>query len=146
MKFISWSAVLGAMLFLDITSAASFEVGHILNGQARIIDGDTLEIAGSRVRLNGVAAPERDEAGGPEATQFMETLTDGQTIRCSLTGEKTYQREVGTCWIGTTDIGGALIAAGLARDCPRYSGGRYAALETSESQTLPLPDYCRPRR
>lgn len=141
-----WLAVLVTIFALHATSAASFEVSHILNGKARIIDGDTLEVVGSKVRLNGVAAPERDEAGGPQATQFMKTLTDGQTIRCSLTGEKTYQREVGTCWLGTTDIGGALIAAGLARDCPRYSSGRYAALETSESQTLPLPDYCRPGR
>lgn len=136
--------VAGVLLCLGSTGALSFDLGHILNGQARIIDGDTLEVAGSKVRLNGVAAPEHDEAGGPQATQFMETLTNGETIRCSLTGETTYQREVGTCWIGTTDIAAALVADGLARDCPRFSGGRYAALETEASRALPFPRYCRP--
>ena len=52
--------MLATILALHTTSAASFEVGHILNGQARIIDGDTLKLDGSHVRLNGVAAPEHD--------------------------------------------------------------------------------------
>jgi endonuclease YncB( thermonuclease family) len=43
------------------------------------------------------------------------------------------------------DIGGELIEAGLARDCPRYSHGRYAALEPEAAHRLPLPDYCAPR-
>ena len=73
----------------------------------------------------------------------MKTLTDGRTIGCKLTGEKTYQREVGTCWLGATDISGALIAAGLARGCPRYSEGKYAALEAEASRSLPIPGYCR---
>jgi hypothetical protein len=44
-----------------------------------------------------------------------------------------------------TDIGAAIITEGLARDCPRYSGGRYEVYETEKSRTLPLPGYCRRR-
>lgn len=33
-------------------------------------------------------------------------------------------------------------APGLARDCPRYSGGRHQRFETDASRALPLPDYC----
>ena len=126
--------------------AFGFEAGHVLTGQVRIIDGDTLEIAGSRVRLNGLASPERDEPGGPEATEFMKRLTAGEIVRCNLTGDRTHDREVGTCWIGSTDISAALIAAGFARDCPRFSSGRYAALETPDSKKLPFPSYCQPCR
>lgn len=139
-----WPLMLGAVLAFQATSAASFEVGHVLKGEVRIIDGDTLEIAGSKIRLNGIAAPEREEPGGAEATRFMIKLTENEIVRCSLTGEKTYDREVGTCWIGMTDISAALVVAGLARDCPRFSGGRYAALEDEASRQLPFPRYCRP--
>ena len=130
-------------VLLIVTPAAAFDRGDTIEGQARAIDGDTLDVEGVRVRLNGVAAPERDEQGGSEATDAMRQIIGNQAVRCSLTGETTYQREVGTCWIGTLDVGAALIAAGRARDCPRYSGGRYASLETPAAQALPLPRYCR---
>ena len=130
---------------LMLTRANAFEVGDTVSGPARVIDGDTLEISGIRVRLNGVAAPERNEPGGAEATATMKQMTVGKTVRCSLTGKKTYRREVGTCWVGTLDLGAALISAGKARDCPRYSGGRYAALEPKSVRFLPLPGYCTPR-
>jgi micrococcal nuclease len=43
------------------------------------------------------------------------------------------------------DIGAELIEAGLARDCPRFSRGRYAELEPEAARRLPLPGYCTPR-
>lgn len=143
--------MIGLSFFPGITLAlllsgpvSDFEQGHVISGFARIIDGDTMEISSVKIRLNGIAAPERDEPGGSAATNFMRTLTDDETVRCSLNGAKTYDREVGTCWIRAIDVGAALIADGKARDCPRYSDGRYAALETPISRSLPLPEYCRP--
>jgi micrococcal nuclease len=130
---------------LALAQANAFEVGDTVSGSARVIDGDTLEVSGIRIRLNGVAAPERNETGGAEATATMKQMTSGKTVRCSLTGKKTYKREVGTCWVGTLDLGAALIAAGKARDCPRYSAGRYSALEPKSSGFLPFPGYCKPR-
>ena len=38
-----------------------------------------------------------------------------------------------------------LITAGLARDCQRFSGGRYASVEQPMAKTLPFPGYCVPR-
>lgn len=38
-----------------------------------------------------------------------------------------------------------VIAAGLARDCPRFSGGRYEKLEKPEARHLAFPGYCSPR-
>ena len=130
---------------LMVTRANAFEVGHTISGSARVIDGDTLEINGVIIRLNGVAAPERNELGGAEATTAMKKMTSGKTVRCSLTGKKTYKREVGTCWVGTQDLGAALIASGKARDCPRYSAGRYSALASNSAGLLPFPRYCTPK-
>ena len=108
-------------------------------------DGDTLEIVGVPIRLQGLHAPELGEDGGQAAKRFMQDLVAGETLRCELTGEQTYDRFVATCFLAGTDVAAALIRAGLGRDCPRFSGGRYAGLETDQAiERFPLPDYCRP--
>ena len=76
----------------------------------------------------------------------MQRIVAGQRLRCELTGEKTHDRKVGVCYLDDgTDIGAAIITEGLARDCPRFSGGRYEIYETEKSRTLPFPGYCRKR-
>jgi hypothetical protein len=103
-------------------------------GWSRVIDGDPIVVGGGHVRLQGVPAPEvahpsraQDEPGGPEAKAFMQELVEGRTVVCALTGERTRGRRVGTCRVDGRDIGSEPIEAGLARDCPRYPHGRYAA-------------------
>lgn len=122
-----------------ITTAAAAER---LVGRARAVDGDTLEVGGVRVRLEGVAAPELHEKGGPAAKAFVTQLVDGQVLVCELTGARTQRRRVGVCRRGKEDVGAAVISAGLARDCSRFSSGRYAKLETPAGRRLPLPTYC----
>ena len=102
----------------------------ILKGPARTIDGDTIEISGVSVRLKGIAAPERDEPGGAEATEAMRRLIGTQDVRCELTGERTHNRAVGYCSAGGTDLNAAMVRGGLALSCPRYSR-RYVGLEPS---------------
>ena len=108
----------------------------------KVRDGDTIVVEGVPVRLNGVAAPELRQRMGGKARTFMMRLVDDKTVTCELNGRKTHDRWVGICYRDGQDIGAAIIAAGLARDCPRYSGGRYSDDETSQSRTLPLPKYC----
>jgi len=105
-------------------------------------DGDTIEVADVPVRLNGVAAPELKEPGGREGKKFMIDLVNGKTVRCELNGERSYDRVIGVCYLNGQDIGAAIIAAGLARDCPRFSGGRYDEFNTTASKRLPFPSYC----
>lgn len=108
-------------------------------------DGDTIEAGGVAVRLNGVAAPELDEPVGQEAKRYMHELVAGKAVRCQLNGERSYDRVIGVCFIDGEDIGALIISAGLARDCPRFSKGRYDAFNTEASRKLPLPGYCRQR-
>lgn len=114
----------------------------VIEGRARTIDGDTVALAGIHVRLNGVAAPERNEPGGAAATRFLSHMIDGKMLRCSLDGTKSYERYVGICYLNGNDIGSAVISAGLARDCPRYSKGRYHLIESEASKGLVFPHYC----
>ena len=46
---------------------------------------------------------------------------------------------------GKIILGAAVISAGLARDCTRFSGGRYADLEKPAAKYLAYPGYCSPR-
>ena len=74
----------------------------------------------------------------------MQELVLRKPVKCWLNGDKTYDRWVGTCYTASDeDIGALAIGAGLARDCPRYSGGKYKQFETPESRKLPMHRYCR---
>jgi hypothetical protein len=116
-------------------------------------DGDTIEVAGVPVRLSGLAAPEHGQPGGAEAVSAMRELVAGRGLFCQLDGTRTHDRCAGTCCLNGADIAAMLIRQGLARDCPRFSGGRYAADEREAAragatigEVYRLPGYCRPRR
>jgi endonuclease YncB( thermonuclease family) len=123
-----------------------------LAGRVRVIDDDTIVAIGVHVCLQGVAAPEiahpglsEAEPDGEAACAFLRRLAEGRSAACELTRERTHGRRVGVCRMAGLDCGEAVVAAGLARDCPRYSGGRYAAVERPGAAALPLPAYCAPR-
>jgi endonuclease YncB( thermonuclease family) len=119
---------------------------------ARHPDGDTIVVGSMPIRLNGLAAPEGDEPGGAAATQAMLELVQGRTLRCELDGERTHDRCVGICYLDGADISEVMVHRGLARDCPRFSQGRYAEAEFQAAaagatigEDYPLPGYCRAR-
>ncbi len=77
------------------------------------------------------------------ATAALRRMIEGRSILCEDSGERSHRRVVARCFIGGEDVGRALIREGLARDCPRHSGGRYAGDETAAGRRLGLPPYCR---
>src|SRR4051812_39740833 len=137
---------------LALCLAAAPASAEAVHGTGRAIDGDTLAVGGVHVRLKGVAAPElappglhiAGGRGGRGGAASVRGLVDGREVACDLTGERTHGRRVGYCSAGGRDVGRAVIAAGLARACPRYST-RYVADERPEAARLPFPGYCRPK-
>ena len=108
-------------------------------------DGDTIEVGGVAVRLQGLHCPEAGERGGSAATTAMRRLIDSDRVTCSLTGERTHDRIVGTCKVGDTDLTAALIRDGVCARCPRYDPWmRYlpAQLQAGSWQGS-MPGYCR---
>lgn len=135
------------LLALAITAACndSEPSRYDLTGPVtHIRDGDTIEVAGTPVRLNGLHAPELRDPYGAEAKAMMARIVSAQEIGCELTGERSYDRVIGVCYgEDGKDVAAKLVAAGLGRDCPRYSGGRYRAAETDWArQRFALPGYC----
>lgn len=59
----------------------------------------------------------------------MRRMVDGHQVRCELNGERTYDRCVGVCYLDGRDIAAEMVLMGLVRDCPAFSGGRYAKAE-----------------
>lgn len=122
------------MAFFATTAAA---------GGLQVRDADTIVVDGTPVRLNGVDAPELGSCSGQDAKRWIVNFLRGKNIECSLNGERTHDRWVGVCYADGKDIVAAVIAAGHALDCVRYSGGRYRHLETSAAKSrLRRAGYC----
>tara|TARA_R110000751_G_scaffold121506_1_gene221981 strand:+ start:1786 stop:2418 length:633 start_codon:yes stop_codon:yes gene_type:complete len=101
-----------------------------MKGRAYVIDGDTIAIERIKIRLAGIDAPELDQPWGQKSKWAMVRLCKGQTIRVELTGETSYDRLVGTCYLPDgRDIGAEIIKQGLALDGGYYSKGKYRHLE-----------------
>jgi endonuclease YncB( thermonuclease family) len=106
-------------------------------------DADTIVVDGTAVRLNGVDAPELKTRSGQNGKRWMVNYLRDKQVHCDLSGERTYDRWVGVCFADGRDIGAAVIAAGLALDCRRYSGGRYRYLETPAAKSrIRRATYC----
>lgn len=86
----------------------------------RVIDGDTLEIAGGdRVRIIGVDTPEVGTCGFDAATRAMRRLVEGQRVRLlnptTVQDTDTYDRLLRFVEVDGTDVGLAQIEAGRGR-------------------------------
>src|SRR5262252_5887351 len=104
-------------------------------GQASVVDGDTLEIHGIRIRLWGIDAPESSQLCrgedslqyrcGAQAANDLDAFIARRPVNCSPLSLDPYGRTVATCSVGGTDLGEWLVRKGLALDWPQYSKGRY---------------------
>jgi endonuclease YncB( thermonuclease family) len=119
-------AALGALAFAKASISDQISV----SGPARVIDGDTVVVFGTHVRLKGVDAAELGTPLGNEAKRVMRTIVT-DSLTCRLTGEKTWGRDVGLCTTPDgVDINQAIIERGAALACPRYSR-KYVSFEQS---------------
>ena len=139
-----------AFLTLPIALDARAENLTLEGTVSHVRDGDTIELGPIAIRLQGIAAPEGNEPGGDIATDVMRDLVLGKDVRCDLTGDRSHDRVIGVCFLKDgRDVGEVMVFQGTARDCYRFSRGRYDDAERHArtmghdlSRIYTLPGYC----
>lgn len=120
-------------------SALTSGTTDTLVGRASVIDGDTIEIHGERIRFNGVDAPESSQlckdgggkdyrCGAKSADALATYLAASTPTKCEFVERDQYGRFVGDCSRADgSSVQRWLVNNGHAMDWPRYSRGAYAA-------------------
>ena len=113
------------------------------SAQTRIVDGDTLDLDGTRYRIEGIDAPEAGQRCngtsrpwncGEAATDKLAEIVSGHDIRCTPLGTDGRGRVLATCTADGRDIGETMVLSGLAWAFTRYSD-RYINQETQAKST-----------
>ena len=97
-------------------------------GSARVVDGDTLDIGGNRVRLYGIDAPEAGQVHGQAAVTALASLASGKEVHCRGTERDAYDRLLATCRVGDLELNAEMVSSGHAWAFARYSSV-YVGLE-----------------
>jgi endonuclease YncB( thermonuclease family) len=101
-----------------------------VTGPARVIDGDTIELAGERIRQHGIDAPERDQPcrrnevaylRGVAAAGALSEWLDGEAVTCREQDRDRYGRVVAVCYVSGEDVNAAMVRDGWALAYRRYS-------------------------
>ena len=137
-----------------------------IHGKAHVVDGDTIVVAGVRIRLEGIDAPEQSQTcttgGGPDvgkaggtagrtvggpvggtvwacglaATAELVRMIADHPVTCDDRGLDKYGRVLATCRVGRLDINAEMVRRGYAWAFVRYSH-TYVALE-AEARTAKI--------
>lgn len=119
-----------------VTGAIAYR-GETFNAQVvRVVDGDTLHVAGSRgelvLRVWGIDAPETDQTFGVESKTILETLCLGDTVSVDVVTVDKYNRRV--CRIKLPDgrdVGNEMIRLGAA-----WWAHQYASRDETKRQLM----------
>ena len=118
--------ITAVFIALFLTGQAEADV----TGRARVIDGDTLEIAAQRIRLHGIDAPEarqfcRGKDGawpcGAEASNALRSIIRNAAVSCIERDQDRYGRIVAVCFVGDGDLNAEMVRRGWALAYRRYS-------------------------
>jgi endonuclease YncB( thermonuclease family) len=100
-------------------------------GRATVIDGDTLEIRGTRIRFHGVDAPESAQTCqnpdgkayrcGQQAALALSDKIGSANVSCEKKDVDRYNRVVAVCSAKGEDLNGWLIQQGYALAYRQYS-------------------------
>ncbi|WP_170864056.1 thermonuclease family protein [Paracoccus sp. SM22M-07] len=151
-KLIGALAIVAAILVIgdrspQIRDALEDQLGDILRteqardqvaGLAHVIDGDTLDIDGTRIRMFGIDAPEgrqtcrrnrSDWTCGEASTEALVDAINRQEVRCEERDTDRYGRVVAECWAGNRNLNAWMVAEGWAVAYRQYGGDIYDAEE-----------------
>jgi endonuclease YncB( thermonuclease family) len=116
-----------------------------LIGRARVIDGDTIDIAGTRIRLEDIDAPEANQTCvdprgqawpcGKTATDELRAHINGREVNCKANGFDRYRRVLAVCSLPDgSDVNAWMVQQGwaLATGFLKSYGSEEAEAETAK--------------
>ena len=113
------------------STKGSYDKGSSITGTASVIDGDTLDIHGERIRLVGVDAPESKQncksadgqfvRCGQQAANALDTWIDRNPVTCEIEGKDRYERLLGQCSVRGASVQEWLVSNGHALAYRSYS-------------------------
>ncbi len=125
-----------AALCILFLAAGCADASNIIEGRASVIDGDTIDIHGTRIRLSGIDAPEQnqrcdDEEGrayrcGRDAAFHLDDMIKGAVVRCDQRDVDRYKRIISECFskhpqAGEVNINATMVVRGHALAYRKYS-------------------------
>jgi endonuclease YncB( thermonuclease family) len=119
-------ATLAAVMLMGVAAQAAD-----ITGVPRVVDGDTLAIGTTNVRLEAIDAPETDQicldalgvrwTCGIEARDRLAAHIAGREISCTSNGIDAYKRTLGTCRLAGENLNGWMVQEGWALAYVQYS-------------------------
>lgn len=116
---------------LTILLSATPATANELNGVASVIDGDTVEIRGTRIRLHGIDAPESRQlctrpSGqswrcGQQAALALSDRIGRRSVICVARDTDRYGRTIAVCSQDGIDLNAWMVAEGWAVAYRQYS-------------------------
>jgi endonuclease YncB( thermonuclease family) len=125
--YIFLAALITALFCVSVLSAS--DPSEII-GTASVIDGDTIDIHGERIRLHGIDSPEgrqRCIRGGEEwrcgtdASNAVSEFIGRSSVVCTVVDVDRYKRKVATCSVRGADINLWMVEQGWAVAYRQYS-------------------------
>jgi endonuclease YncB( thermonuclease family) len=118
-------------LFIAIALPSVGAAASDLAGHPSVIDGDTIDLHGTRIRFFGIDAPEsrqlcKDENGkdyrcGQKAAFALADHIGPGTVSCDPRDIDRYGRTVAVCHLGSEDLNAWLVSQGWAVAYRHYS-------------------------
>lgn len=119
-------------------------IGHTISGVASVIDGDTIEIRGRRIRLHGIDAPESRQRCytekrqawrcGQRASFALSNYLGRSNLNCDIRDTDRYGRSIAVCRKGGADVNAWMVENGWAVAYRRYSSDYVGAERRARSR------------
>ncbi|MBT5083256.1 MAG: thermonuclease family protein [Rhodospirillaceae bacterium] len=119
------------MLGVALVAVALPETGFAATSdRVRVIDGDTIDISGQRIRLHGIDTPEAKQTCqregfiwlcGAVATKVLRKLIGDTQVTCTQRDMDRYGRIVAVCYVNGLNLNAAMVQSGMALAYRKYS-------------------------
>ena len=132
------------MKIIIIIFTLSISINNSYASEVKIVDGDTINLNGDKIRFSGIDAPESFYKGreqlclkkkiiircGKLSKDFLIKIIGKNTVTCEKEKKPDkYNRILAECFVKGQSLSKALVKNGFAFDYPKYSKKKYSKFQ-----------------